>query len=469
MTSVTNVMKPTIYLTRPLPRLHLLANYLLSQPRLALTLAFSIVYLLTLAWHYPLSSHDPSSIFFSNAHGYDKRYSLVREAQSLSFINATHYLADSSSSPTTPPPASPSICLGIATVARPTTQYVTLTVGSVLEGLTTEERADIHFIFFIAHTDPSVHPVYQEPWTRLLPDTYLSYLGLPVSQLSNLRKWEEEHDYRSKGLFDYSYLLDSCYTKTSAPYIAILEGDVLAVRGWYARALAAAEHIDSLDPHDEDDPYLPPPSSDVGRANPDSIPTQDLPKASWLYLRLFHTETYLGWNKESWPTYLPLSALTFLLTSSTLLLLRAMLPTSARRSPFLSNPSLLLITLIFIPLSILLFFLLGRPTVLPLPRPPPAGVQRMDNYGCCSQALVFARRQVPFVRQRIAERRVDYVDMLMEVAAGAWGMQRWTVEPSLVQHVGGMSSKGDAVADERAGRIWAFGFERWPEGGAPEP
>ena len=454
-------MRPTINLTRPIPPLRLLSSYILSHLRLALAVIFASLYFLTIAWYYSLSSHDPSSYFFSSSHGYDKSYSLLREEQALAFINDTNSGSETSSTATSPPPTSPSMCIGVATVARPTTQYITLTIGSIFEGLTPDQRAQIHFVFFIAHTDPTAHPVYHEPWTRNLPDTQLTYMGLSTSQMSSLRNWESEHDYRSKGLFDYSYLLSACTTKTSAPYVAILEGDILAARGWYPRALAAAEHIDNLDTYDEDHPFYSPEHTPTGTLHP------DLPQASWLYLRLFHTETYLGWNKEFWPTYLLTSFLIFFLLGTSLVVLRATFPYTLSRP--LSNSTILLILFTFLPASIALFFALGRATVLPLSKAPPAGVQLMSNFGCCSQGFVFPRRIVPFIKKRIEERRVDYIDMMMEAAAGAWGLERWVVSPSLLQHVGGSSSKGDEIADERARMIWSFGFERWPEDGAGPP
>ena len=285
-------------------------------------------------------------------------------------------------------------------------------------------------------------------------------MGLSSSQMSLLRDWESTHDYRSKGLFDYSYLLSACATKTSAPFIAIAEGDVLAARGWYPRTLAAAEHIDALDAFDDDHPYLSP-------TLPSDTPTDQLPPSSWLYLRLFHTETYLGWNKEFWPTYLLTSALIFLIAGTTLIALRATFPYALSRP--LSNPTLTLILTLYVPLSILLFFALGRPTVLPLPQPSPAGAQLMSNFGCCSQGFVFPRRMVPFIKKRIEEKRAEYIDMLMEAAAGEWGLERWGVNPSLLQHVGGESAKGDEIADERARMIWSFGFERWGKEGAGPP
>ena len=76
---------------------------------------------------------------------------------------------------------------------------------------------------------------------------------------------------------------------------------------------------------------------------------------------------------------------------------------------------------------------------------------------------------VPFIKKRIEEKRAEYIDMLLEAAAGEWGLQRWVVNPSLLQHVGGESAKGDDIADERARMIWSFGFERWGVEGAGAP
>jgi hypothetical protein len=441
-------MKTTIQLGRPLPLVRLLSSWLLTHPRLLITLLFTFVWLTTIAGLYPYSSHDPSSFFYSQARGHEKIYSTTREAQAQAYISTQNANSDKPS-PEGPSPK-PQLCLGVATVARPNKQYISLTVGSLLEGLTASQRSEIHFVFFIAHTDSTVHPVHSEPWTKTLPDTLLTYDGLPAEQIATLKKWETEHDYRSKGLFDYSYLLQACHDHTLAPYIAIIEGDVLAVRNWYPRALAAAEHIDNQDPLGEDD-------SDIS-TNPDKA------TASWLYLRLFFTETYLGWNKEEWPTYLAMSSLIFLTTGASLIALRATFPYALSRP--LSNPTLLLILFIYLPSTIILYFALGRPTVSPLPHPYPAGVQVMSNFGCCSQGFIYARRMVPFLRARIAERVVDYVDMMMEAIAGAHGLQRWVVNPSLLQHIGGVSSKGDAIADARAELIWSFGFERWNSDGA---
>ena len=70
------------------------------------------------------------------------------------------------------------------------------------------------------------------------------------------------------------------------------------------------------------------------------------------------------------------------------------------------------------------------------------------------------------LRKRIDERVEGYIDMLMERVAAMHDFQRWALVPSVLQHIGGKSSKGDAIADSRANMIWSYAFERWGKDGA---
>ena len=390
------------------------------------------------------SSRDPGSAFFDPVRAYNKVYSKTRENQATSFLADVN--AHNVTIPNTSSTSSPSLCIAIATVARPDTQYVHLTVGSLFEGLTPLERASIHFIFFIAHTDPKVHPFYDEPWTTSLPDTVLTYTSLNVSMQEQIATWEKEHNYRMKGLFDYNYLLQACQDHTSAPFVSLIEGDVIAARGWLLRALSAAEYVDSL-------------------ARPEGAPLDGNGKqyaSPWLYLRLFYTETYLGWNSEEWPTYLFSSVLVTVLIIGTLLLLRSR---NKKFATHLSNTTLLILTFFIIPSLIALYFAAGRSTMQPFP----AGVRRMENFGCCSQGFIFPRKILPAIMERVNKRTEGFIDMLMEGFAAESKLERWTVVPSLLQHIGSKSSKGDPIADERAKMIWNFGFERYdPERGVEE-
>lgn len=154
---------------------------------------------------------------------------------------------DSISNTTQAPKASsPGLCVGIASIARHGVRYFKSTVGTVLEGLSEAERADIHLILFIAHTNASDHPAYSEPWLHALPDQLLLYdpEEVDIPHIRSLETDEAKVSGREKALFDYTYLLRAC-EKVNAPYSVILEDDVVAMDGWHHRtkeALSSVEH-----------------------------------------------------------------------------------------------------------------------------------------------------------------------------------------------------------------------------------
>ena len=131
-------------------------------------------------------------------------YSLKREKQADAFIDAANRSAHQPSSQSTP-----SICLGIATVARTGEQYIRRTIGSLLEGLSDDHRDSIHLAVFIAQTDPSQHPIYNEPWLKNVADEILQY-EVSNETMAGLRSLEEDHRFWNKSMFDYEYLLSKC-------------------------------------------------------------------------------------------------------------------------------------------------------------------------------------------------------------------------------------------------------------------
>jgi hypothetical protein len=127
----------------------------------------------------------------------------------------------------------------------------------------------------------------------------------------------------------------------------------------------------------------------------------------------------------------------------------------------LSNPVILVICGVCIPLCILLFFAAGKVTMLPLP----AGVNEMNNFGCCSQGLVFSHHKAQKLVEWYENKKVGFVDMLTEEYADKTGDTRWALTPSVLQHIGRKSSKGDDRGkDAKHGRtvaekLWNFAFE----------
>lgn len=183
-----------------------------------------------------------------------------------------------------------------------------------------------------------------------------------------------------------------------------------------------------------------------------------------LYLRLFYTEEFLGWNSEDWPYYLFYSILAVCFVSCILLGTRQYQPHSR---PYLPNGTIFLFGFICTPLLIGLFFAAGRVTMLPIPN----GVHQMPRFGCCSQALVFPQSRIPDLVDLYSSRRIGYVDMITEEYANEHNEIRWAVTPSVVQHIGRRSSKGLDNALVRvkpksksdltdAEKLWNFGFER---------
>ncbi|KAL8689113.1 MAG: hypothetical protein Q9218_005139 [Villophora microphyllina] len=368
------------------------------------------------------SARDPTSYFFNEASGYERRYSKSREQQAYDFIRSKNTSATQS----TGADGAPFMCVGVATVARPSEQqYVQGTIGSLLQDLTQPERRSIYFMPFIAHTSPHDHPIRQEPWLTTLSDRVLEY-DVSREDLAMLQRFEEGHHYRNKSMYDYGYLLDQCH-QTGASWIAMVEDDVLARDGWFPRTKYTLQSL-----------------SDRQNGRP------------WLYLRMFYTEGLLGWNSEEWLRYFGWSFICFLALSSILLGTRSRYPRLQRN---LSNVNIALLSLVILPSFIILYFMAGRVTMQPFH----AGVHEMNRFGCCSQGFIFPRAIVPQLVERTKGAMDEdyYIDMLLERWADAEHLERYVLTPSLLQHVGGKSSKGWGY-DANAGTTWNFGFEDHP-------
>ncbi|KAG8533074.1 uncharacterized protein KY384_001857 [Bacidia gigantensis] len=382
-------------------------------------LSLGMFWLATYEYFSYASARDPTSYFFDKAQGYQRMYSKQREKQAYAYIESVNHTG-------IPPPSSsetPSMCLGVATIARPSTeQYVRGTVGSLLEGLSDSERAEIYLIIFIAHTDPAVHPIYNEPWARAVANKVLTY-EVSEADLAQLHLFEDEHLPRNKSMYDYGYLLSSC-SDTQARWIAIVEDDNIARAGWYRTARSSLQEIQG-----------------------------QMSAAKWLYLRMFFTETLLGWNSEEWPRYLGWSLLLFI---SLLYVLVGLRSRSVVLRWHLSNSEIVATCGTFLPAFIGLYFMAGRVTV----QPQPPGVGLMPRFGCCSQGLIFPVEVVPSLIERIRQAMHEdyYIDMLFERFADTNHLARFAQFPSLLQHVGSKSSKGFGF-DTSAATLWNFGFE----------
>lgn len=403
----------------------------LTLPRLVTVAVGLFVFWATRRIH-EVSRRDPTSVFFNPRIGYAPRYSLIRRQQALDFVALAH-----NTSSDVPEPSSATqkkVCVGIPSIARENGGYLRETVGSLLAGLTADERAEIYFTVFIPHSSPAVHPSYGEAWLHSLADEVLTY-DVSENEVRHIKDMEENDgpEYREKGLYDYRYLLQHC-AQQHTTYIAIFEDDVVAMQGWYARAIEGLEQAER--------------KSALMHAS-----------VEFLYLRLFYTEEFLGWNTEHWPTYLFWSAVVFAVPMAVLILLRK------RDSIARLNDRVLGLAAVVLICTIALYFLVGRITVAPLP----AGVSLMSNFGCCSQALVFPRGRALMLTTYMADRVKGAPDVLIEEYANERKELRWAITPSVVQHIGRKSSKMDDFGEMSkygmsvAEKIWSFRFEDWDQ------
>ena len=403
-------------------------RWLRSRPGTSAFLAFLLVYLALIRYCSQAYYRDPTSAFFDPARGYEPRYSAERQNDADNLVrdaNVTTYVQTT--------PQDPQMCIGIATVAREQDQYVRRTIGSLIDGLEANEREQILLLVLVAHVDPDTHPVYGEPWLTNVADKTLLY-DVSQARLQNLRDWETNKDYTKKAIFDYTYVLQKC-VDAGTRWIAMIEDDTLAVEGWFSRTMDALQKADAQHPTTEE--------------------------MDWLYLRLFYTEEFLGWNTEEWRGYLAASIAVTGMTGMALLLIRQFLFEKT-----ITNGVIAVMCLVCAPACISLYFMAGRLSM----HPPPPGVYRMPNFGCCAQGLVYPRSMASKVINRLSQVREGYVDQIVEAWANEANLVRWVTVPSLLQHVGASSSKGDdrgsAAKHGRsvAEKIWSFSFEEYGVG-----
>lgn len=216
-------------------------------------------------------------------------------------------------------------------------------------------------------------------------------------------------------------MLDQCYDKTSAPFIAILEDDIVFADSWLAKTMLALADI-----------------------RQERIP--------WLYLRLWWTDVMLGWDKkiDSWftnPIFNYVLALGVTYAAAFVLQKRL-----KRTRPHTDISAVNVVTCVTIPAFITLIFMIGRNSLFPM-----EGLQRMDVKGCCTQALIYDRSQVPSLRNALLEVHPDQTDFIIEDYANERGLARYALAPQLVQHVGLVSSRGTKRKDSQTN--WSFYFE----------
>ena len=153
---------------------------------------------------------DPHSWFFDGSRAYEFEYTDHRREEARGLIAIANDTQDSS-----PVFAKsnnePVICAGMVTVKRRGVQYLEDTLGSMLAGLTPEERSAIEVRLLFANTTDSApqapHPDYNKPWLDLL-DAWGPY-NVSEMELEILKEYQRNDTYRPKWIL-YVSALFSC-------------------------------------------------------------------------------------------------------------------------------------------------------------------------------------------------------------------------------------------------------------------
>ncbi|KAL0941135.1 uncharacterized protein CTRU02_203898 [Colletotrichum truncatum] len=285
----------------------------------------------------------------------------------------------------------------------------------MLAGLTPEERSALDVRVLFTHAQPEKHPDWNKQWLGLV-DQWSGY-NVSKEQLKQLQEWEDKADYYAKGVWDYVYMIQQCLL-SEAPYIAIFEDDIIFADGWLSKTFQGLADLRD--------------------------------QTSWLYLRLFYTETSLGWeeNVDFWYGHM---TLTFGLAMVSGLLVLLVLRRLSRLRRVMDNTTIAVLVLVTIPAFTALVFMVGKYNLMPL-----HGVVKMDKWGCCTQALVFPRNQIDGLLDMLST-KAGQTDSLIEDYADAASLQRYALAPQVVQHVGLVSSRTNTELNTKS--TWAFWFE----------
>lgn len=135
------------------------AGRLLISTLVALLL--SILYLRHVLWN------EPRSAFFNGADAYEYRYTQYRLSQAREYISAANTTHMASAKPAISH-NQPVICAAMMTIKRKQIQYVSDSVGSMLEGLTAEERSAINVRLLFANIDAEIHPNWNDTWLNAI-------------------------------------------------------------------------------------------------------------------------------------------------------------------------------------------------------------------------------------------------------------------------------------------------------------
>ena len=383
---------------------------------------------------------DPTSFFHSPARAYETRYSRQRVQEAEEYLRALESQGQDSA-PSLPASATRKrLCIGVPSVNRTSESFLTHTLTTLVDKITPEARESIHIVVLLANKSPKDHFAYGQPWLPKLADEVLVYGNPSDHRESGYRAIDYNVNGGRRGTgrvenmrLDHSVLVEAC-RDSSADYFALVEDDVVAAPNWFVKLQDGLQYVEK----------------EAARRSVD-----------WIYLRMFYSEIFMGWNAEEWPSY---SKWIFSLYTAALVLILAARRYANRRNTWngaaasnVSNNYIAASALvIWLPATIALYFMAGRASLHAM-NPFRGGVREMPRYGCCAQGLVFPARQLKGVQDLFRNPPYEFAgDQILEGYAGNKGFSKWALDPSVLQHVGSkQSSSGQGVSE-----VWNFSFER---------
>ncbi|KAH6898360.1 hypothetical protein B0T10DRAFT_106040 [Thelonectria olida] len=416
------------------------------RPVIITNVALAIIWLCFFRYCQKHSFHDPSTLFYDPARAYTQEYSAVREAEAQEFLTKAATIPATAAKPllydnktdtsgNSEKPEGIKLCVGVPSVRRDRENFVGKTLASLADTLSVEERKRLNLKVLLGEFVSSSHPVYGQDWLPNIADEVLVYGedgSNPIEAYhlianSSLR-WLPEDSRNKRVQLDYANLIGKCRNE-GADYFVLVEDDVIASRDWFKRLTRSIEEVEA-------------------RSN----------GHDWLYLRLFYTETYLGWNSEEWKVYLGNSLLLFTVVTGTFLFVRwrspAMKPLKAT-DMIKANLDLIYLIAFWMAMYIGLYFMAGRLLVSPYR----VGVHEMPQYGCCAQGLAMPYRNLDKLERGLREPGYEMAgDSFIDMVAERNGLKKWVMVPSVLQHIGirGSSDQGYLKT------TWNFSFEKGP-------
>ncbi|CZR49312.1 uncharacterized protein FPRO_08948 [Fusarium proliferatum ET1] len=400
-------------------------------------IGFWLVWFTALIWSYHNSYDDPSSFFYKSRIAFNRRYSALREKQVDEYLEREIFPV-AHKQRTEVQVDNEFLCIGIPSINRTTSGFLAHTVGSLVDTLTPNERNQIHIVVLLADKDPTKHFAYGKDWLFGLADDVLVYSNDSKTD-SKLNYKVLPHDVRGMGRsddrvenirLDHSVLFEAC-RRRDPTYFALIEDDIIATPDWFTRFKKGVIEVEqkATDAHKD-----------------------------WMYLRLFYSEIYMGWNNEEIFDYLKVVILGYTaLIACLLLVLRCRQRRHAgsfATKDFAQTVALLLG--LWIPACLALAFVTGRITLHRLFTRSPT-VREMPRYGCCAQGLVFPNHHLQNLQDFLREPPFQFPgDMIMEDYARDHGLSKWALDPSVLQHVGLVESSDGP----RRAEVWNFSFER---------